>query len=1481
MGGRISLPTIMNTRCLLCFASLLLFLFAGPHRALADLEVTGGTNFNAGITNGATATSTLNGTNYGDVTIPGSVTKSFRLKNDSNSAIQLVGLTVSGPAFSMVSGGVGSLVNLGANATRDFEIRFEPTSAGSKAGTVNIVAVGLPVFTFALSGEGIGEPEIVVRGRPISAANYVNIVDGDTTPTSADGTAFGNWDASAGSLTRTFEIENTGTAQIVIDSITVAGNSTAFSISGAPAVVGVGQTQTFSVKFNPVSYGDFLSTVTIQNDDANEDPFTFDVSASGRGSGIAVLGGTAQTQLILNGDDTPSTTQGTDFGTVVAGSSPITKTFKITNIGNEDLVFTSISENSNAFSISSAPAALSRLAPNASTTFNVVLDTSVAGTKYGTVSIVTNDPNDGVFAFDVTAVATGNPEIVVEGEEPVLKTRSNIADNDTSPTLVDGTAFGSRSVADGGMTRTFFIRNTGTALLTIDSITDGSSHFSVGSVPASVGANGEQPFTVTFNPAAIGAHTAVITINNDDANEAPFTFTVSGTGTGGQTEVAGGVNFGTVIANGDTTPSTTDNTDYGTVVAGSASVSRTFRIANRGNANLFITSVSEDGAAWSLTNAPLGVTLTPSATREFNVVLSPTSAGPKSATVTVLTNDPANPAYTFLVSATATGAALLEVEGNPVPGVFIPITNGSQASSTGNGTDFGSQAVSAGPLSRTFRLRNVGSAQLTIDSITEGSPNFSVSNVPAVVGVNQTQTFTVNFDPSSWGAKFANIVIRTNASGEETFTFRVDGVGLAGELQVRQILIPSGLGDIIPDGDTTPSTAEGTQWDVELSEDSGLILRTFEFRNVGNDTLTLAGLSLGASPAWGWESTAPAFPTAIAPGAATQLRNIAFSPVSTGLKTTTVSITLLNSADAFHTFAMSGDVTGAADLEVAGRLVPAGPWLPVSDGATTTTSANGTDFGEVDVSNDSVTRTFQIQNTGYAQIQVASLTENSPHFSISGVPAVVGVNQSQEFTITFNPNSLGQKSTTVTLTSNAAGAKASYTFLVSGFGEGPDIAVKGGVNFAENIPAGDVTPAAVDGTDFGNVTVTGSSVTRTFRIDNTGNDALTVTTGSSSNAAFTLAGLPNITTPIAPGSTNQFTVTFDPSAAGAVSAVITLLSNDPDENPFTFTVEGFGTNSQPAITVSGPTGPRVSNGPAYAMGSRETGGTLTATFTIENTGTGDLTVSDIAETSPVFSIVSAPTAPIPPGGSDDFRVRFQPVAAGTFSSTITITSDAVNTPGFLLSVTATGTAAAPPAAPDIEVYGGRDLDISIASGDLTPRRADGTDLGQSLPGEVMQRTFRIRNAGDAVLSLASALLINDATGNSLPVTVPPSIAAGAFADFTVSLTPDAPGLKNYRIRISSSDADEAVYDFGLKLEVTAEANPMVITGAGLVGNDFELTFSSDPLKTYRIAWSTDLQTWNRPAVLSGIPGDAMPQTYTLGNALTIAGPRAWFRVEEE
>ncbi len=1457
------------------FALLVSFLTIS--HSLAALSVSGGTNFSVSIPAGSTNPSTTSGTDFGSVTVPGSVSHTFRLKNDGNATIQLVSLGLTGPAFSITNGAVSSTINLPAQATRDFTVAFNPVSAGTKTGTVTIVAVGVTPFTFDLEGEALGAPEIIVRGRPNSLLTYLNITDGDTTPDAGNGTDFGDFDISGGALTRTFEIENSGTAQLVIDSITE--NSPAFSITGIPSVVGVGKTATFSVKFNPVTQGDVSATVTIANNDASEDPFTFSVKGSGRGPAISVLGGIAQNLVITNGDNTPSPLDSTDFGTVVAGSPSVSKTFKITNNGNENLVFTSLTDDSVAFSITSAPALNSQLAPGASTTFNVVLDTKIAGPKSGTIQILTNDPENGVFSFDVAASATGDPEIVVEGEDAVLKTRDPILDGESAVSPADGTTFGTLPVTNSSLSHNFYIRNTGNAKLNVSAITSSNTEFAVTATPGPVAADGELSFSIRFNPAVTGLRSATITIASDDASENPFTFTVSGSGTGGLTEVKGGINFATIIPNGDSTPSTADNTDFGTATAGSGSVTRTFRIFNRGNADLLVSAILDDGAAFSITSNPSPATLTPGNSRDFNIVFAPTSAGAKRATVTVTSNDPVTPAYSFDVSGTATGIGILEVSGpGIVPGTFAPIPNGANITNIANGTSFGSVPVTAAPVSRTFQLANTGSAQLSITAITENSPAFSISNIPTVVGVNQSKTFTITFDPASPSYFYATITVTTSTSPDESFSFRVDGTGTGGQLELRPKTI-DGFGPAIPDGDSSPSNDEGTLWYVDL-EVTPMYYRDFKATNTGNAPLTILGLNFN-SPAWSWITGFPqAFPIVLNPGASTVLSTIQFYPVAAGSKYTTVTIPLLGSVSSLFSFDMSGEATGEANLSVSGRSLdlPGTPFVSVPDGITITSTANGTEFGEVSTISTSVSHSFEIANSGSAQLEITSITENSPHFKVSNAPAIIGVNQSKTFTVSFDPAATGPQSTTITISSNADGNAASYTFNVRGTGAGPDIALAGGINFAVPIVAGDVSPSSADGTDFGSTAITGSIVTRTFRIDNTGNDALSVVASSSSNSAFSVTGIPGVIAPIAPGGSAEFSVSFDPTTTGPATSTIALASNDPDEMPFTFTVSGYGIDDHPFINVRGKRGDVTHTGPTLDLGTVDAGSILTAVFTIENTGSGILTVSSVSETSNQFNIASAPTAPIAPDASDDFRVRFQSPSAGTFTTTITVASDADNIQAFTFSVRATASASAQRAVADLEVYGGSDLDATITNGDADPRRFDGTDAGPVEIGQSIQRTFRIRNAGAAPLAINS-INLTGATGSVS--SFPPSLQPNAFADISVTLAPTSPGPQLWNLAITSSDPDEASFSFAIAAEGVPASFRTAITNLAIVGTSAELTFISNPLKTYRIAYSSDLSTWSSTPALSNIPGDASPQTYVLLNATTIIGPKAFFRVEEE
>jgi hypothetical protein len=123
----------------------------------------------------------------------------------------------------------------------------------------------------------------------------------------------------------------------------------------------------------------------------------------------------------------------------------------------------------------------------------------------------------------------------------------------------------------------------------------------------------------------------------------------------------------------------------------------------------------------------------------------------------------------------------------------------------------------------------------------------------------------------------------------------------------------------------------------------------------------------------------------------------------------------------------------------------------------------------------------------------------------------------------------------------------------------PDIRIEG--NAAE-IVSGDITPGASDYTDFGSTTVTGGTIDSTFTIKNTGDASLTLSGSPKVNLSGTHAADFTVTlqpaSPIAAGGQTTFIVRFDPSAVGLRTATVNIASNDSDENPYTFAIQGRG-----------------------------------------------------------------------------------------------------------------------------------------------------------------------------------------------------------------------------------------------------------------------------------------------------------------------------------
>ena len=122
-------------------------------------------------------------------------------------------------------------------------------------------------------------PEINVKG------NSVSIDDGDTEPTTDDHTDFGNFEVTEGAIVRTFTIENTGALNLDLSGtpiVAVGGaNSSDFTITQpSSTTIAVESSIDFQVTFNPSAEGEKSATLTIANNDSDEDPYDFAIKGS-------------------------------------------------------------------------------------------------------------------------------------------------------------------------------------------------------------------------------------------------------------------------------------------------------------------------------------------------------------------------------------------------------------------------------------------------------------------------------------------------------------------------------------------------------------------------------------------------------------------------------------------------------------------------------------------------------------------------------------------------------------------------------------------------------------------------------------------------------------------------------------------------------------------------------------------------------------------------------------------------------------------------------------------------------------------------------------------------------------------------------------------------------------------------------------------------------------------------------------------------
>lgn len=1324
------------------------------------------------ITNGDTSPSTADFTDFGasDIFDP-QMTHTFTILNTGSADLTLNGtprVNVSGANAGdfVVSQQPGnSTITPGGSIT--FQLAFDPTTTGYRQAIIVIANNDASKNPFTFSVKGLGESstdqEMEVLG------NDIIIAAGDNNPVSGNFTDMGTAEISGAPAKATFVVRNAGGATLSLTGpppyVDFTGlNASEFSITSTPlsSIPFNGGITSFEVTFTPFALGERTATVSIQNNDSDENPYTFTIKGSGvyDPTSLSEINVTGNSINILNGDDTPSIDDGTDFQNVeVIGNFSATQEFIISNTGSDDLVLGNnpiISISGAApgdFTVISNPASL--VAPSSTVAFTIKFEPLGTGLRTATVSIGNSDLTGGEnpYTFDIQGTGVTTPEMSVSGNGVT------IANGDTSPGLSDSTLFGDVDITTGAQLVTYTISNTGNSSLTIGTVSVSgaqASEFTVTTPPAlSVNTGSTTTFVVKFDPSSIGLRNATISIANNDPDESPYVFNIRGNGTSPSDGVIGDRVW--LDNDGDGIQDVGEDPMPGITVS----------LYDSGD-NLLGTTVSAADGSYSFqglasgnyyltfTNAPSGYSLSAldqGGDDALDSDANPSNGG-KTATFSLNISEVDN---TRDAGFTATGVGnfvWLDVNENGlqdagetgVPGIDVEIKINGGASVATTTTDASGYYAFTNLSPNTYRLYFTGLA---------AGYAFTTQNVGADDAIDS--------DVNILSGESDAFVL-----GAGTFVSSID----AGVYQQSAPEINvTGKGVSIPAGDTTPSTLDDTDFG---SVDAGISskVHTFTVSNgPGAEVLTLNGtprvVVSGAHASEFVLTTAPA--QLVASGTSTTFE-ITFSPTVEGLRTATISISNTDPDESPYTFNVRG-------FGLASEIQVEGNGNVIADGDNSPTASDDTDFGSEDVLTGTQAHIFNIVNLGNADL---NLLNPSAYIDITGAAAAdftvtslptspIATNNSTSFTITFNPGAEGLRQATVSIANNDLDENP-YTFTIQGIGlASPEISIEGN---GESIADGDNSPISTDNTYFGTKDILTSTQVNSFTIKNIGSGALNLTgvprvalTGVHAGD-FLVSSQPGVSS-VAPGGSVSFAVTFNPTAVGLRTAIISIANDDDDENPFTFTIQGNG-DASPEINILGNS-VSIASGDLTPSATDSTlfkntiiDSTSWVTYTIENEGsalltlTGAITISGAHSSD--FTISQLPQSTVAAGGGmTTFSIRFIPSAEGLRTATVSIPSDDSDENPYTFSIAGT---ALPMPLPELFLV-------------------ETVDLTTALPGDTLTYTVTYSNVGvglakhvvvDQAVPENSTYVENSAAGAGMTITFQHEAAGGYDASQAAPVT---------------------------------------------------------------------------------------------------------------
>lgn len=370
----------------------------------------------------------------------------------------------------------------------------------------------------------------------------------------------------------------------------------------------------------------------------------------------------------------------------------------------------------------------------------------------------------------------------------------------------------------------------------------------------------------------------------------------------------------------------------------------------------------------------------------------------------------------------------------------------------------------------------------------------------------------------------------------------------------------------------------------------------------------------------------PAMPISLSPHASASFQ-VKFQPDTALTFSGNVVVTTSRKAGGTQTISVSG--TGTP---------PPSPSYLLSAGTSSMS------FGNM-LLGTSASQSVSLTNTGTASVNVSQVAITGAGFSVSGFSGALTLAASQSFalTVSFAPSVAGSTTGTISVVSSAT--KSPATISLSGKGVQPQISV---------------TPSSVS---FSSVAV-GVTNTQTLTISNPGSANLSVTQVLLGGTGFSFSGL-SLPLSVLPGGSAAFTVGFKPTAGGSFSGSLTLVSNTPN-SPLIVSLAGTGVSPLAQLSAF----PASLN-----FGSITTGASATQSVTVTNTGNSNVSLSQISVSGAGFSDIGS-TLPLTlaAGQATSLSATFAPTTSGNFSGSVSIMSNATNSP---LTVSLSGSGTAP------------------------------------------------------------------------------------------------------------------------------------------------------------------------------------------------------------